>query len=232
MNRHLCYLVAAALLAGCSSDVDRAREAVTDSLVITTDLEFHDLETFPGEVVCGSFSAYTSYSEPRVEHQPFLYRRGNVDKAPSARDLKFYCSADHSNTLLEMSGIGPFTADNDALAQITRDMTLLTAALEAYYADNHVYPTAAQGLAALVSKPEGGRPLPRYREGGYLKSVPSDPFGNPYRYSEVQWGRTKGRFTLSTLGRSAQPGGGGDEADVSTEYLPYLQHIALLLGVD
>ena len=53
-------------------------------------------------------------------------------------------------------------------------------ALDLYYLDNGAYPTASEGLAALVQRPSSG---PAWN-GPYLRtgSVPNDPWGHPYIY--------------------------------------------------
>ncbi|PLW68831.1 hypothetical protein C0039_10825 [Pseudohalioglobus lutimaris] len=220
------------MLAACSSDISLAKQAVEDSLTITTDLEFQELDAYPGNVVCGSFSAYVSYSEPRQLNQPFIVANGALNKRPSEDDWQFYCNDDQASALYAVTGIGPFTADSTELIKITADFALIADALEAYYRDNYYYPSAEQGLQALVEKPTSGRQLGSYRDGGYLDAVPTDPWGHAYRYEEEQWGRTKGSFVLKTLGLSAQPGGDGANADISSRVLPYLQHLARMQGVD
>lgn len=45
-----------------------------------------------------------------------------------------------------------------------------------------VYPTANQGLQALVERPRTG-PEPRnWRQGGYMDRLPMDPWGKSYQY--------------------------------------------------
>lgn len=58
-------------------------------------------------------------------------------------------------------------------------------ALKLYKLDNGSYPTTEQGLDALVRKPTAGLIPKNWREGGYLekKSLPQDPWGNPYLYA-------------------------------------------------
>ena len=55
-----------------------------------------------------------------------------------------------------------------------------SAALDLYYLDSGRYPSASEGLAALVQKPGGAAVW----NGPYLKanSVPNDPWGRPYVY--------------------------------------------------
>ncbi len=53
-------------------------------------------------------------------------------------------------------------------------------ALDLYYLDNGAYPTASEGLAALVQRPSSALAW----NGPYLRSasVPNDPWGHPYIY--------------------------------------------------
>ena len=61
------------------------------------------------------------------------------------------------------------------------DIVALENALDMYKLDNSRYPTTEQGLEALVTKPSGD-PEPRnYRDGGYIKRLPKDPWGNDYQ---------------------------------------------------
>jgi general secretion pathway protein G len=57
----------------------------------------------------------------------------------------------------------------------------IPSALDLYELDNGTYPSTAQGLEALRSKPTGF-PEPTNWRGPYLKSKPLDPWGNQYRY--------------------------------------------------
>ncbi len=61
------------------------------------------------------------------------------------------------------------------------DIVALENMLDMYRLDNNRYPTTEQGLIALVSKPTSA-PEPRnYRDGGYIKRLPKDPWGNEYQ---------------------------------------------------
>jgi len=60
------------------------------------------------------------------------------------------------------------------------DVLALENALDMYKLDNGRYPSTEQGLDALVSQPQLD-PMPRsYREGGYIKRLPKDPWGSDY----------------------------------------------------
>lgn len=61
------------------------------------------------------------------------------------------------------------------------DIVTLENALDMYRLDNSRYPTTEQGIDALVKKPQIS-PLPRsYRDDGYVRRLPRDPWGNDYR---------------------------------------------------
>lgn len=84
----------------------------------------------------------------------------------------------------------------------------LEKALDQYRLDLRHYPSAEQGLDALVTKPEGE---PGW-SGPYLKkAVPADPWGRAYVYRVPG---TKGDFDLLSLGKDGQPGGTGEDADL------------------
>ncbi len=91
---------------------------------------------------------------------------------------------------------------------------MLGVALESYRLDNGSYPTTAQGLAALRSRPATG-PLPANWRGPYLrKAVPLDPWARPYVYRSPAK-ENSGAFELGTLGRDGKVGGDGEDKDLS-----------------
>lgn len=91
---------------------------------------------------------------------------------------------------------------------------LLSTALDSYRLDNGSYPTTEQGLAALRDKPTRA-PIPGNWKGPYLRrAVPNDPWGRPYLYT-FPGQRNAGSFELSSLGRDGQPGGTGEDSDIS-----------------
>ena len=87
----------------------------------------------------------------------------------------------------------------------------LSRALDTYRLDVGHYPTAEQGLAALMAAPANEAKW----AGPYLqKSLPQDPWGRPYIYrhpSATAWQD----YDLMSLGKDGQAGGEGDAADVS-----------------
>lgn len=65
--------------------------------------------------------------------------------------------------------------------KVVSDIVTLENALDMYKLDNGRYPTTEQGLKALVSAPAVA-PQPRnYRNDGYIRRLPQDPWGNDYR---------------------------------------------------
>ncbi len=61
------------------------------------------------------------------------------------------------------------------------DIGSLETALGMYRSQNYNYPTTEQGLEALVTQTEI-EPVPRrFPEGGYIKRLPKDPWGNDYQ---------------------------------------------------
>jgi general secretion pathway protein G len=81
-------------------------------------------------------------------------------------------------------------------------------ALESYFVDNHNYPTALQGLAALRTAPANAKNW----HGPYLqKELPNDPWGNPYIYRSP--GRNGG-YEIISYGADGVDGGEGENGDI------------------
>jgi general secretion pathway protein G len=94
---------------------------------------------------------------------------------------------------------------NAARAQVEA----LAKALDTYRIDIGAYPSTAQGLGALVARPEGVNKW----SGPYLqKDVPTDPWGRPYQYKSP--GDAGRDFDITSLGKDGQAGGEGDAADI------------------
>ncbi len=61
------------------------------------------------------------------------------------------------------------------------DINALETSLSMYKMDNYKYPSTEQGLEALVTETDI-EPMPRrFPEGGYVKRLPKDPWGNEYQ---------------------------------------------------
>ena len=81
-------------------------------------------------------------------------------------------------------------------------------ALEIYKLDVGRFPTTEEGLDALAKKPGSANGW----SGPYLKGgLPSDPWGNPYRYASPG---ANGGIDIISLGADGAPGGEGENADI------------------
>lgn len=89
----------------------------------------------------------------------------------------------------------------------------LEEALGMFKLDNGFYPSTEQGLQSLVTEPDSGRIPTRYREGGYIKKVPLDPWGNEYVYLSPG---VNDDFDLISYGPDGESGGEGDDADIQS----------------
>jgi general secretion pathway protein G len=94
------------------------------------------------------------------------------------------------------------------------DLRNLANALDIYRLDNFQYPSTDQGLEALVVRPSGFPEPKNYNPDGYLKKLPTDPWGSPYVYE-----RTPSGFSLFSLGADGAEGGEGLNADIRFEDL-------------
>jgi len=72
---------------------------------------------------------------------------------------------------------GLFGGGQEKVAKIFVKETARTG-LAAYRLDTGNYPSAGEGLEALVQKPAGEEDW----RGPYLDDIPEDPWGNPYQY--------------------------------------------------
>jgi general secretion pathway protein G len=89
------------------------------------------------------------------------------------------------------------------------DISEIKTGLDRYYLDSGSYPTTDQGLASLVSAPSGGRVPANYESGGYLQSIPRDPWGNAYFYQS-----DGNSYVLKSFGGDGTEGGDGKNADI------------------
>ena len=113
------------------------------------------------------------------------------------------------STIVAINVFGALRTGNVAKAKA--DIATLESALEQYRLDNLTYPASGDGLNALLTAPAGLAQPERYRQGGYIKKLPADPWGKAYLYSAP--GR-KGAFDIYSLGADSAPGGEGENADI------------------
>ena len=102
-------------------------------------------------------------------------------------------------------------ADDARSTAARTDVTNIMQALKLYRLDNQRYPTAEQGLQALIAKPSAG-PVPNnWRP--YLEKLPNDPWGRPYQYLGPG---IKGEVDVMSFGADGQSGGEGKDADIGS----------------
>lgn len=92
-----------------------------------------------------------------------------------------------------------------------QDVGAVMQALKLYRLDNGEYPSASQGLRALVEKPTAGKVPSNWRS--YLERLPSDPWGKPYQYLNPG---TNGEIDVFSLGADGEPGGEKANADIGS----------------
>lgn len=102
--------------------------------------------------------------------------------------------------------------DRAMVTKAKADIATLESAMEQYRLDNLTYPGAGDGLAALRSAPAGLADPSRYRPGGYIRSLPNDPWGRPYQLAVP--GRNNVPFEVYSLGADNAPGGDAENADI------------------
>ena len=139
-------------------------------------------------------------------------------KNPSPRNMRGF-------TLIEImvvvvilgilaSVIAPRIMDNPDKARVSKamhDINALESALDVYKLDNFIYPTTDQGLEALIKKPTDSPEPPNWKEGGYVKRLKKDPWGNDYLYLSPG---EHGEIDIYSLGADGAPGGDGFNADI------------------
>ena len=89
--------------------------------------------------------------------------------------------------------------DTARMRKAEADISLLEQAAEMYRLNKLEYPTNGEGLQALVSA-------------GFVKRLPDDPWGNPYRYAAP--GREGRAFEIYSYGADGREGGQEDDADI------------------
>jgi general secretion pathway protein G len=89
--------------------------------------------------------------------------------------------------------------DTARMRKAEADIATLEQGVEMYRLNRMNYPAGDAGLQALVTE-------------GFIKRLPDDPWGNPYRYAAP--GREGRSFDIYSLGADGQEGGEGDDADI------------------
>ena len=102
-------------------------------------------------------------------------------------------------------------ADDARVTAARTDISNVMQALKLYRLDNQRYPTAEQGLKALIAKPTTPPVPANWRP--YLEKLPNDPWGHPYQYLNPG---IKGEVDVMSFGADGQSGGEGKNADLGS----------------
>jgi general secretion pathway protein G len=107
--------------------------------------------------------------------------------------------------------VGLFARSKTKAAEI--QISNIVTALDFYHMDNHGYPTADQGLKALIAQPTGA---PNWH-GPYLTRRDGivDPWGRPYLYQPPTG---DGSPVVESLGADGKAGGTGEDQDVTSDH--------------
>ena len=102
-------------------------------------------------------------------------------------------------------------ADDARATAAKTDVNNIMQALKLYKLENQRYPTAEQGLQALVARPTVGSIPPNWKP--YLEKLPNDPWSRQYQYLNPG---IKGEIDVMSFGADGQAGGEGKNADVGS----------------
>lgn len=94
------------------------------------------------------------------------------------------------------------TIDTAKITRVDSDVQNIMSQLQMYEIRNGTYPSAAQGVAALVDRP-AGEPQPR-RWIRLMEQVPLDPWNNPYQIRNPAT-MSKAKVDLYSMGPDGQP---------------------------
>jgi len=89
--------------------------------------------------------------------------------------------------------------DRAAQTRVKADLDQIEMAIDQYRLENMRYPTAQEGLNALVPQ--------------YVRRLPNDPWNSPYVY--VTPGPNGAPYRIASLGADKAEGGSGENADIT-----------------
>ncbi|MEX0300750.1 MAG: type II secretion system major pseudopilin GspG [Kordiimonas sp.] len=103
--------------------------------------------------------------------------------------------------------------DRAMVEKARADVRLIEQAVEMYRMDTLKYPSLEEGIDVLVQAPKNAS----FRTEGYIKALPTDPWGNAYQYL-VPGEHSK--FDVFSYGADGRPGGDGLDADIGNWAAP------------
>ena len=224
----LCWVFALlCICTACANQIGTAKHALENTLVDKDEVEFEDLEQYPGEVVCGMYRAFGRWdSSGNIDFRPFLFRHGKVDIRPTPQDRGVFCSDDPQESLYSLFGINLSATSLEYIETIRVDFAQILGALELYHTQNRRYPTTAQNLESLLGMHISTQKPGPNPAGGYIENVPLDPWGRPYVYTGQGLAGVQGYVKLLTLGADGKVGGKDENADIGSWHFKYIDHIS------
>lgn len=97
--------------------------------------------------------------------------------------------------------------DRAMVEKARTDVFMIEQAIELYRLDTRRYPSLEDGLDVLAAAPRGNS----LRTEPYIRSLPLDPWGNPYQYL---FPGENGAFDVFSFGADGRSGGDGLNADI------------------
>ena len=140
-------------------------------------------------------------------------------------DVAIFCSDDPKASLNKAFKID-FDAQWTSIEKVLNDFERLREPLLAYEKDNIYFPFTEQGLRGLVEPMPWEGEMPRnFREGGYIETIPTDPWGREYYYRCDGLGGIRITYDLKSLGADGKFGGEGSNTDISLTQAKYFYHV-------
>lgn len=203
-------LLSALMLSACASYTRDYEQRLVKSLPNQRDVTFADQKTYPGQVLCGQYTALIGNGFS-TRTRPFVVTEERVMESPTDDETAVYCTRNAAAALYERTGIGPDGDDWTALRAVFADMQAIDAAITAYYNRNAALPTSLEQILGASDS--------------VTDDTLRDPWGSPYVYRGGLSGRTVPSYELHTLGSDGADGGRGSAADIHVEILPLLGHV-------
>jgi general secretion pathway protein G len=140
--------------------------------------------------------------------------------------IKYHCRPYRGFTLLELlvviviigllaAYVGPKYFSQLGKSEVTiakAQIESFEKSLDTYRLDVGHYPSTEEGLVALMTAPPNAAGK---WNGPYLKKgIPLDPWGHAYQYRSPG---TKGEYEIVSTGKDGQPGGTGENADITSQ---------------
>ena len=211
-------------LTACTTNEEKATQVMDESLRSPSST-YKDMASYPGNVTCGKYLDRDYQGFP--VYKDFVVVDTEANLRPNQLDVAIYCSDDPVAALNEALDID-YEAQREEIATILNDFALLSQPLLDYERDNRYFPWTEQGLQALVEPSPYGNPPRNFPEGGYLQSIPKDPWGNSYDYVCPPFAGIRVLYSLQSLGADGAEGGSGVNADIKHNYAPYFERLEAL----